>query len=314
MERADVNITSEENTVSNPDIRLDREGKKIRIGIAGLAPASAVKYGKIFNEQNIFPEVEAQYLWTREEDDAVEIASDGKIPHRVRDPRQMLGKVNALILGHEYPEYFLDVAAPFLKERIPVFLQAPFCFRVEEGKEFLQLARQYGAPVTSYSPVAYSETTFSLRNQVKVLGKINQVTGFGPADLYAEHADIFDHVIHMIQSLMLIFGDDIEFVHVSASGKKGSANLIFKSGLFATLIFRKGSSGLQLFVETENDEFTEVMSYAKRSDTGIYYKDMVGMFRTGREPLSHKSILKWVAVLEALERSIHTQNWEEVRD
>ena len=36
------------------------------------------------------------------------------------------------------------------------------------------------------------------------------------------------------------------------------------------------------------------------------------MFRTGKEPLSHASILKYVAVLEAIEKSALNEKWEEV--
>jgi hypothetical protein len=39
---------------------------------------------------------------------------------------------------------------------------------------------------------------------------------------------------------------------------------------------------------------------------------MVEMFRTGKEPRGHQSILKTIAVLEALERSVESQQWEEV--
>jgi len=39
---------------------------------------------------------------------------------------------------------------------------------------------------------------------------------------------------------------------------------------------------------------------------------MVEMFRTGKEPLIHESILKPVAVLEAMEKSVTSEKWEEV--
>ena len=39
---------------------------------------------------------------------------------------------------------------------------------------------------------------------------------------------------------------------------------------------------------------------------------MVEMFRTEKEPRSHESILKGVAVFEALEKSVTNQEWEEV--
>jgi hypothetical protein len=39
---------------------------------------------------------------------------------------------------------------------------------------------------------------------------------------------------------------------------------------------------------------------------------MVKMFRTGEEPRTHQSILNCVRVLEALELSVESQDWEEV--
>ena len=39
---------------------------------------------------------------------------------------------------------------------------------------------------------------------------------------------------------------------------------------------------------------------------------MVEMFKTGKEPRSHKSIIHGVAVLEALEKSVTSGQWEEV--
>jgi predicted dehydrogenase len=315
METADSKetIASDESTAAKPASRFEGGSKQIQIGIMGLAPAHAVSYGKLFNGSDIYPGVEVRYVWTGKEDLTRFAAEKGSIPNAVKDPKEMLGKVNALILGHEFPDYFLDVAAPFIKEGIPVFIPAPFCNRLEEGKEFLQLARIYGAPVSSYSPIAYSKTTFSLRNRVKIIGKINQVISYGPADLYAEPDDVFDHVIHIVQALMLIFGDDIEFVRVSTAGKKGSASLVFHGGLFATIIFKQGSFGLETFVETDAG-ITELVSYVREDQPLLYYTDMIEMFRTGKEPLTHKSMLRCVSALEALEKSIHTQNWEEVRD
>lgn len=308
-----VAVTSRKEPMTKPDSRSNKDREHIRIGVIGLSSARAVSYGKLFNGNDLYSDVEVQYLWTGKEDQTRITAEKGNIPYAVKDPLEMLGEVNALILGHDYSDYFLNMALPFLKERIPVFVPAPFCNRLEEAKEFLQVARAYSSQVTSYSPVAYSETTFSLMKRVKLLGKINQVIGYGPADVYAEHGDIYDHVVHMVQSLMMIFGDDIEFVRVSTAGKKGSASLTFHSGLFATLIFKRQSFGWETFVETDSG-IAELVSYVKEVHPLRYYADMIEMFRTAIEPVSHERILRCVAVLEALERSIHTQNWEEIRD
>ena len=65
-------------------------------------------------------------------------------------------------------------------------------------------------------------------------------------------------------------------------------------------------------METE-DGLIELKSRVEESDPAICYTDMVDMFRTGREPRTHANILNCVKVLEALEKSVESQQWEDVR-
>ena len=64
-------------------------------------------------------------------------------------------------------------------------------------------------------------------------------------------------------------------------------------------------------METE-EGLLELKSRVEESDPAICYTDMVEMFRTGKEPRTHQSILNCVLVLEALERSVASQKWEDV--
>ncbi|MCK5104261.1 MAG: hypothetical protein KAR17_15660, partial [Cyclobacteriaceae bacterium] len=187
----------------------------------------------------------------------------------------------------------------------------PFCYRVNEGKEFLALAKKYGTPVTSFSSVAHSNGTYDMKEQVESMGKINQVVRYGPVEVDSKYGGIFFYGVHLLQPVMNIFGEDIERVRVTRNGQKGSASLIFKSGLYATLIFKK-AYGWDTFVETEKDGLIELKSRVEEPDPGINYVDMVEMFRTGKEPRTHESILNCVAVLEALEKSVGNQKWVEV--
>ena len=222
----------------------------------------------------------------------------------------MLGKIDALIVDHRHAKYHLEAATPFIKEGIPTFIDKPFCYRAAEGKEFLELAREHGTPVTSYSSIAQSAATFDMKRQVSSMGKINQVVRYGPVDMDSKYGGIFFYGVHIVQPLMYMFGEDIEGVRVTREGPNGSANLVYKNGLFATLIF-KNAYGWETFVETE-EEFMELESFVEESDPALCYTDMVEMFRTGKEPRTHESILNCVRVLEALEKSVASQNWEEV--
>jgi predicted dehydrogenase len=266
----------------------------------------------MFNVEKKFPGAEVRYVWGETEEFAKVAMEKGSIPNMVKDPKEMLGKIDALIVDHRHAKHHLEAARPFVESGIPTFIDKPFCYRLAEGKEFLAMAREKGTPVTSFSSIAQSEATFDLKKQVQEMGEINNVVRYGPADLDSPYGGIFFYGVHLVQPMMFIFGEDVEKVKVTRNGSKGSANLLFKNGLFATLVFKSLSSGWDTFVETKNG-IKELRSTVKEPDPGKSYADMVEMFRTGKEPRSHESILKCVAVLEAMEESAENEKWVEVK-
>lgn len=288
-----------------------QEPNQLRIGIIGAENSHTIGFGRMFNIEKKFPGVEVKYVWGENEKFARNAATKGNIPNIVKDPSEMLGKIDALIVDHRHAKYHLEAARPFIKEGIPSFIDKPFCYRATEGKEFLELARKHGTPVTSYSTIANSNSTWDIKKQVEAMGEINQVVRYGPLDMDSEYGGIFFYGVHLLQPLMNMFGEDIERVKISRQGKNGSASLAFKNGLFATLVFKNISYGWETFVEAEVG-LVELKSRVVESDPEVAYSDMVEMFRTGKEPRSHQSILNCVSVLEALEKSVSSQNWEKV--
>ena len=285
--------------------------KPIRIGIIGAENSHTAGFGKLFNTDKKFPGVEVKYVWGETDAFAKSAMEKGNIPNQVKDPNEMLGKIDALIVDHRHPKFHLEPAIPFIKDGIPTFIDKPFCYRAAEGKEFLQLAKKMGTPVTSYSSIAQSTATFDIKEQVAGLGIISQVIRTGTADLDSQYGGIFFYGVHIIEPLMFMFGEDIQEVKVTRNGKFGNASLRFSSGLFATLIFKAKANGWETYVET-GDKLIELKSRVEETDPPKNYADMVEMFRTGKEPRSHQSILNGVCVLEALEKSGQTENWTTV--
>jgi predicted dehydrogenase len=289
----------------------DQDLKPLRIGIIGAENSHTIGFGRMFNTDKKFPAAEVKYVWGETEAFARNAAEKGNIPHIVKDPLEMLGKIDALIVDHRHARYHLEAATPFIKEGIPAFIDKPFCYRASEGEEFLALARKHGTPVTSYSSVAHSAATFDIKQQVAGMGKISQVVRSGPVEMDSKYGGIFFYGVHIVQPLMYLFGEDIQRVRVSRNGQTGSANLVYRNGLFVTLILKNIAYGWETFVETE-DGLLELKSRIEESNPALCYTDMVDMFRTGREPRTHESILNCVRVLEALELSVKSQKWEDV--
>jgi predicted dehydrogenase len=289
----------------------EQELKPLRIGIIGAENSHTIGFGRMFNTEKKFPGAEVRYVWGETDEFARNAAEKGNIPNIVKDPLEMLGHIDALIVDHRHAKYHLEAATPFIREGIPSFIDKPFCYRASEGEAFLELAREHGTPVTSYSSISHSAATFDMKEQVEAMGLINQVVRSGPADMDSKYGGIFFYGVHIVQPLMYMFGEDIERVRVTRNGPNGSANLVYSNGLYVTLILKRMGSGWETMVETE-EGFIELASRVEESDPALCYTDMVDMFRTGREPRSHASILNCVRVLEALEKSVSSQQWEEV--
>jgi predicted dehydrogenase len=288
-----------------------QELKPLQIGIIGAENSHTVGFGRMFNIDRKFPSAEVKYVWGETDAFASRAAEEGNIPNIVKDPQEMLGKINALIVDHRHAKYHLEAATPFIKGGVPTFIDKPFCYRAAEGEAFLELARKHGTPVTSFSTIAYSASTFDIKEQVASMGKINQVVRTGPVQMDSQYGGIFFYGVHNVQPLMYMFGEDIDRVRVTRNRQTGNASLVYRNGLFVTLILKNFASDWETFVETEQG-FIELRSRVEESDPAICYTDMVRMFRTGEEPRSHASILNCVRVLEALERSVASQEWEKV--
>ncbi|MCK4967365.1 Gfo/Idh/MocA family oxidoreductase [bacterium] len=283
--------------------------KRIRIGIVGAENSHTRLYGRMFNIQKKFPGVEVLYVWGETEEFAKDAVKRGGIPNMVKNPIEMIGKIDAVIVDHRHAKYHLEAVLPFVKAGIPAFVDKPFGVSVAEGKEFLKIARERKTPVTSYSSAAHRDEVLDMKAQVSSIENIQHIIFYGPANVTSEYGGISFYGVHVVQRLLYIFGEDIERLRVSKYGNKVTATLIFKSGYFATIIFASRKWGEFLLTDKG---LIKLEPRIKEKDPAKAYRDMVEMFRTGKEPRSHESILKCMAVLEALEKSVISQQWENV--
>ncbi len=291
--------------------RPDRKDDQMRIGIIGAENSHTIGYGRLFNTDHKFPGCRVEYVWGETEEFAKNAMEKGSIPNMVSDPMEMMGKIDALIVDHRHAKYHLEAATPFVKEGIPTFIDKPFCYRVSEGKEFLAMARKSGTPVTSYSSVRQSDVAFDIKKKLESLGEFSHVLSLGPADLESPYGGIFFYGVHLVEPVLFWFGENVGRVRISRNGKNASASLAYDDGKMVTLVFKNLSSGWDTFVETK-EGLVKLVSSVEESDPPRHYVDMVEMFRTGKEPRSHQSILASIAVLEALEKSAVSEAWETV--
>src|SRR5690606_19571201 len=80
------------------------EQKPLRIGIIGAENSHTIGFGKMFNIDKKFPGAGVVYVWGETEQFARNAMEKGRIPNMVKDPAEMLGKINALIVDHRHPK------------------------------------------------------------------------------------------------------------------------------------------------------------------------------------------------------------------
>ncbi len=284
--------------------------KPIRIGIIGAENSHTVGYGQIFNRDRKFPGCEVVGVWGETPEFAKNAAEKGHIPWIVKDPAEFKGKIDALIVDHRHAKYHLEAARPFVEAGIPTFIDKPFCYRVSEGRAFLAMARTKKTPIGSFSTTARGEVVDDLKAQVKALSGIQHIISSGHCDVASPYGGVFFYGVHQVQRLMEVFGENVVRARVARKEGDASATLVFASGLQATLILAKGRPPFELAVVT--DKGLNKLESKVKDDPLSPYREMVQMFREGKEPRAHESLLKEVAILEAMERSVISDRWETV--
>tara|TARA_R110000868_G_scaffold258628_4_gene516189 strand:+ start:8043 stop:9035 length:993 start_codon:yes stop_codon:yes gene_type:complete len=291
------------------------QGMKTKIiGIIGAENSHTRGFGKMFNIDKQFPGWEVKFVWGEKEEFAQLAKDEGGIPVIVKEPSEMMGKIDALIVDHRHGDLHLDAALPFVQAGIPTFIDKPFCYSSQAAKIFLEMAKEVGTPVTSYSSIAHSNATVDMKKQLAEMKEINQVTCYGKADINSIYGGFFFYGVHMVEPLIYLFDEKIISARFNKNEKENlnsSASLVFENGRMATLVITTKKYGWQTFVETE-EGVVELKSSVETKGPDKNYVDMVTMFSTGKEPRTHESIIHGIAVLEALQKSIITGTWESV--
>jgi predicted dehydrogenase len=286
----------------------------MQIGIIGAENSHTVHIAKEINVNNNVPGFSVDYVWGETDELAKKAAADGNIPTIVSDPKEMLGKIDAVIVDHRHPKYHLDAVRPFTEQGVPTFVDKPFCYDSTKGAEFLKMAREKGTPVTSFSVLSHQQTFHQFTDEMKALGAIAAGTTYGPCDLYSEHGGVFFYGIHQVDMALHAFGYDVERVQVAKADDGHAVGLLFyASGTMVSMHFVKaGVKGFAIGAAGSDGYLHKAITMDEHPYlTGI--KTFTDMFTTGKEPVSHEDILAPIKVLEALDRSLKTGAAENVK-
>jgi len=281
------------------------------IGIIGAENSHTVAIAKTINIDRLVSGFSVTHVWGETPDDAKDAQERGLIPNIVEEPEDLIGQVDAAIVDHRHPKYHLPAVRPLLEAKIPLFVDKPFCYRLDEGKEFLARARELNVPVCSFSVLPKQASFVQLQEDVRELGRIISVVSTGPCDIDSEYGGVFFYGIHQVDMVVRLLDQDITHVQLNRGEQNHTATLYSASGAISTMnLIGEGRVGFHVSVIGEEGRTDRVIGYDENTYlTGVL--DFCRMFSTGETDETDDSILTPVAVLEALEKSQESgEKWE----
>ena len=156
-------------------------------------------------EKEDFPSVQIPngqitHIWTQNKNLSRQISQTVFIENVVENYPDMIGQVDAILIARDDAKNHLKFASPFIKENIPVFIDKPLAYSVEEAKRLLKLEK-YEGQIFSCSAFKYAPEIISLRKNLNKIGTIKLIKAYVPKswENYSIHA--IDPILELFPNL-----------------------------------------------------------------------------------------------------------------
>lgn len=219
----------------------------------------------------------------------------------VESPKEMIGKVDAMLIEAVDGSVHLDRARPFLEAGIPCFVDKPFACSVADAKAIAELAAKKKLPLFSSSALRYApEITAHLADPKH--GKVVGAATHGPASRHDRNPGLFHYGIHAVEMLYTILGPGCESVTCTSDAQTDAVTGHWKDGRIGTV--RGTRSGPVVYGATV---FAEKTTTHLAVGTKFIYRELlkkvVECFTSGKPPIEVATTIEIVAFIEAANAS-----------
>ncbi|MDC3015010.1 Gfo/Idh/MocA family oxidoreductase [bacterium] len=223
-------------------------------------------------------DVEVSHVWTDNPEDAKLVAKVAEIENIVEDPKDVIGRVDAVLVATDIGSEHVERCKPFVEANVPIFVDKPLCDNFTDLKIFQQWINE-GKPIISSSAMRYCKEYEPYHQSTYELGDLRyiNVTMAKSWEKYGIHAleTLYPIVGPGFTSIQNLGDKDRNIVHLHHS--KGIdiniANVFDMIGGFGLVSLVGTKSGIQI---KSNDTF---YAFKKQLESYIHY------LRTGVKPV-----------------------------
>ncbi|HZT79015.1 MAG TPA: Gfo/Idh/MocA family oxidoreductase [Gemmataceae bacterium] len=223
----------------------------------------------------------------------------------VDDPKEMIGKVDGMLIESQEGGAHWEAARPFLEAGIPCWIDKPFTCSVADAKKVVALAAKKKVPVFSSSSLRYAPELVEYVADPKH-GKVLGALAYGPAPYFekdqALNPGLFHYGIHAVEILYTLMGPGCR--RVTCTYEKGAEVVTgqWQDGRLGSVRgIRAGKSdyGAVAFAEKGVRSVPIGTKYIYRE----LLKKIVEMFQAKKSPLDVAVTVEIVAFIEAARKS-----------
>ena len=173
------------------------------------------------------PGVRVTHVWTDDPADAPRVAAASRIPNIVARPQDVIGQVDAVILGTDDGHEHVRRARSFIEDGLPMFVDKPLAINVPDLSQFIRW-HQAGKVFLSSSNMRYAPEIKQVLRQKSQLGELRWITTC-TSKTWERYA------IHALEGIWPVLGPG--FLTVRTESRSGSdiAYITHKSGVQVSL-------------------------------------------------------------------------------
>lgn len=283
-----------------------------RIGILGSDNSHAEIFSQLVNlpakdgGPSPFSDMKVTHIFGLDEARTAQVARDGRIETVVREPGEMLGRVDAVMAVFRHGGLHLQYALPFIRAGVPAWVDKPFAIAKDDARTMLDEAQKRGTLLTGGSTTRYVHDVLALRNAYRNgsrAGRVSAAVMNFPAETENEYGGICFYGAHLAEMAMTAFGFDARSVVASENGGVVTA-VVRYDALQLVLHFLPDCKSYHAILYGDGATVVREIDITNCYLRG--FEQFAGMLRTGRAPLTPHELFAPVELMNAVKESCET--------
>lgn len=234
------------------------------------------------------------HIWTDDPEDAKKVSKASLIPNIVEKPEDVIGEVDAVIIGTDKGWEHVWRAEPFVNAGLPVFVDKPLADNVDDLKTFIKWVKE-GKMIMSSSSLRYTKEYMPYFESTNELGKLRYIN-MTMAKSWERYG------IHALEPVYKITGPGYVSVQNTGGENNNIVHLVHKDGIDVNLAVIYDSAGSELKIVGTSDSVSVPMkdsyySFHKQLDEYVAYLE------TGTRPYPFEETIELMEIIIAGIRS-----------